>query len=80
MIKSGVVMTACVAALLLAGCGSDREAESESAAGEGRDETRLIRNTENIGYSGNAIGGKVDDALDANEARTDQLDQQLGEE
>lgn len=80
MTRPLAVLTAGIAALLLAGCGSDREAASESAAGEGRDETGLIRNTENIGYSGNAIGGKVDEALDANDARTDQLDQQLGEE
>lgn len=80
MIKLVPVLAACIAMLSLVGCGSDREAESGSAAAEGRDETRLIRNTENIGYLGNAIGGKVDDALDANDSRTGQLDQQLGEE
>lgn len=63
--------------LLVACSGKDDREAAASAAGEGREETRLIRNTENIGVSGNAIGAKVDGALDANAERADQLDQQL---
>jgi hypothetical protein len=67
------------AAIVLAACGSSSQEEETraSAAEEGRDETRLIRNTENIGVAGNAVGRKLDGALDANEQRSDQLDQQL---
>lgn len=79
--KSPSISSMCLALCLLAGCGSgSKEANPDRAADEGRDETRLIRNTENIGYSGNAVGAKVDAALDANQARTEQLDQQLGGE
>lgn len=56
---------------------SDESGQRESRAEEGRIETQGIRNTENIGYSGNAIGDKLDAALDANDARTDNLDRQL---
>lgn len=70
------------AVLLASGCdgSSVPEPKTQDAAGEGREETGLIRNTENFGYSGNAIGDKVDHALDANDQRTQQLDRQLGEE
>ena len=70
----------CAAALaLVAACSPkvDEDGNRESLAGEGREETRGIRNTENIGYAGNAIGAKVDAALDANDQRTDTLDRQL---
>lgn len=69
----------CLLAGLLAGCGGagDEAGERESRAGEGRAETRNIRNTENIGYAGNAIGAKVDEALDLNDNRKSELDRQL---
>lgn len=44
---------------------------------EGRAETQPIRNTEAIGVEGNAIGDKVDAALDANDARKAELDKAL---
>lgn len=66
------------ALLLLAGCGQrDDSGKIESRAGQGREETRGIRNTENIGYAGNAIADKLDGALDANDARKGELDRQL---
>jgi len=66
-------------ASLLAACGvpEDESGKRQSLAGEGREETRSIRNTENIGYSGNAIADKVDGALDANDQRVDELNKQL---
>lgn len=70
-----------MSAVLLSACGAgESEPKAEHAAGEGREETGLIRNTENVGQSGDAIADKVDRALDANEQRTEQLDRQLGEE
>lgn len=65
--------------LLLAGCGSGEQTEGkrESLAGEGRAETSGIRNVENIGMPGNAVGAKVDHALDLNDQRKDELDRQL---
>lgn len=55
-----------LAAALLAGCG-DEPPPSEPKPPEGRAETRAIRNTEAVGYSGGAIADKVDTALDQNE-------------
>lgn len=70
----------CASALsLVAACSPkvDQDGKRQSLAGEGREETKGIRNTENIGYAGNAIGAKVDAALDANDQRTETLDRQL---
>ncbi len=64
------------AALLLGACGKHEEPVADREP-QGREETRGIRNTEAIGYSGNAIADKVDGALDANDARKAQLDQQI---
>lgn len=67
--------------LALAACGGSDEAQPKaSAAAEGREETRLIRNTANIGYDGNAIGAKVDGALQASEDRPEQLQKSLDEQ
>lgn len=70
----------CASALtLVAACSPkvDEDGKRQSLAGEGREETQGIRNTENIGYAGNAIGAKVDAALDANDKATENLDRQL---
>ena len=40
---------------------------------EGREETRGIRNTREIGVSGDAIADRVDSALDANEAHAQRM-------
>lgn len=70
----------------LAACGGDDANPNEpgrqvkSRAGEGRKETAGIRNTENIGYAGNAIGAKVDQAIEINESRPADLEKQLDEQ
>lgn len=63
----------------LAGCVAPEgeDGQRESRAGEGRDETATIRNTENLGYSGNAVGGKIDGVLQLNDNRPADLDRQL---
>jgi hypothetical protein len=40
---------------------------------QGREETRNIRNTDAIGYSGAAVADRVDGALDAAERRQQEL-------
>ena len=57
--------------LLLSACGSHESNASTSL--EGREETRNIRNTQAIGYSGEAIADQIDAALDANDARNERL-------
>ncbi len=58
---------------LLAACSKPAEPAADEAKPQGREETRGIRNTEAIGYSGNAVADKVDSALDANDQRMEQL-------
>ena len=53
------------------------DGQRESRAGDGRDETATVRNTENLGYSGNAIGGRVDAVLELNDNRPADLDRQI---
>lgn len=64
-----------VIVLLLSACGGSPEDPVAESREAGRQETQLIRNTESIGYSGDAIGGKVDGALNANDDRRRQLDE-----
>jgi hypothetical protein len=59
-------------ALLLAACSSDEPPPAEQKAPAGRAETQSIRNTEAVGYSGDAVADKVDDALKKNEERAKQ--------
>ena len=56
-------------ALVLAACGQDEPPPPEKKP-QGRAETQSIRNTEAVGYSGNAIADKVDTALDKNDEAT----------
>lgn len=56
-----------IASLLLGACSSGDEPPPPKKAPEGRAETRAIRNTEAVGYSGKAIADKVDKALKAND-------------
>lgn len=77
---SQTLFPALVLLTLLSACNpppEDENGKRKSRAGEGREETSTIRNTENIGYSGNAIGAKVDQALDTNDNRKADLDKQL---
>lgn len=55
-------------ALLAAGCGGEEPPPPEPREPQGRAETRSIRNTDAVGYSGSAVADKVDGALTANEA------------
>lgn len=70
-------------ALLVSGlwaCGAskdDADKAPPTRAGAGRPETAGIRNTENIGYAGNAIGKKVDSVLDANDKAVEEMDKKL---
>lgn len=59
-------------AALLTGCGNSEPREQRVE--EGREETRSIRNTESIGYAGEAIADKVDAALDANDRKVQQAE------
>ena len=64
--------------LLLAACGSSEpDTTASTPTHEGREETRAIRNTEAIGYSGDAIADKVDAALDANDEHKKKLDEAI---
>lgn len=65
-----------VAAVSLAACGKQPEVPKPGEP-QGRAETQAIRNTEAVGYAGDAIANKVDGALDANDARKDQLDKAM---
>lgn len=65
-----------VLALFLTACGAPEEPAAEKEAPEGRAETRNIRNTDAIGYSGSQIADKVDATLDASDARKRQLEEE----
>ncbi|TJY59935.1 hypothetical protein E4T66_12190 [Sinimarinibacterium sp. CAU 1509] len=74
------VIGLCVA-LLIGGCdGADRGNRPVPKAEQGREETQGIRNTEAVGYAGDAIADKVDAALDANDERKQQLDAEIDEQ
>lgn len=60
--------------LLLSACEPHDPQPVDPQAPEGREETQAIRNTEAIGYAGDAVADKVDAALDANDQRKAQLD------
>lgn len=64
-------------AILFAACNQPPETAAAPAEPQGREETRTIRNTEAIGYSGDAIANKVDSALDTNDQRKEQLDKEM---
>ncbi len=57
----------------IAACGKQPELPKPGEP-QGRTETQGIRNTEAIGYAGNAVADKVDAALEANDQRKDALD------
>lgn len=61
--------------MLLAAC--TRPPEPPKGEPRGRAETQGIRNAEVLGYSGADIAKKVDGALDANDARKQNLDAEL---
>lgn len=61
----------------LAACGQKPEVPNKPPEPQGRAETQGIRNTEAVGYAGNAIADKVDGALNANDQRTGELDKAI---
>ncbi|MGH8446503.1 MAG: hypothetical protein ACREVL_14620 [Solimonas sp.] len=75
MKRSMVMGLACTLALL-AGCHpKDKPQHVDEQPPQGREETRGIRNTEAVGYAGDAIADKVDKVLDANDAAKQKIDQ-----
>lgn len=60
----------------LAACGAPEEPPAEKKQPQGRAETRSIRNTDAVGYSGSEIADKVDGALNANDERNKQLEKE----
>ena len=56
-----------IVAVVLVACSQDEPPPEPKAEPQGRAETQSIRNTDAVGYSGGAIAGKVDTALDQNE-------------
>ena len=61
---------------MLAACSSKDEPPPPPKEKQGRAETQSIRNTEAIGYSGNAIANKVDDALNKNDEQVKKAQKQ----
>lgn len=76
MNRLAIIVSFAVAAVVLGACGKQPEAPKPGEP-QGRAETQPIRNTEAVGYAGDAIANKVDGALDANAARTQELDKAL---
>lgn len=68
-----------IASLLLGACNSNDESPPPKKAPEGRAETRSIRNTEAVGYSGKAIADKVDSALKANDEQVKKAEKESEE-
>ena len=77
--NNGYAPFALVGALLLAACSHDEPPPPPKKEKQGRAETQSIRNTEAIGYSGNAIANKVDDALNKNDQQVRKAEQQSTE-
>jgi len=75
--KTSIICAAAVSALLLTACHPKDRPEHVDEPQRGRDETQGIRNTEAIGYAGNAIGDKVDAALDANDQAKQKMDEAI---
>ena len=67
--------------LILAACSAPEEPPPpEEKPPQGRAETQSIRNTEAIGYSGNAVADKVDAALTKTEERKEETDRAAEEQ
>lgn len=68
-----------ITALTLSACGSSEDKAAPPKPKQGREETKNIRATDAIGYSGSAIANKVDSTLNTNDARQQKLDEANGE-
>ena len=64
-----------VLALALGACSSKEQPPPPEKPPEGRAETQSIRNTEAVGYGGDAVADKVDDALNKTEEATKKNEQ-----
>lgn len=64
--------------LLIAGCSSPTAPEAKDAEKyQGREETKSLQNADNIGYDGTGIQKKLDKALDQNDQRASDLNNQI---
>lgn len=71
-----LALSLAVVTVSLAACGKQPEAPKPGEP-QGRAETEALRNTEAVGYAGDAIANKVDGALETNDARKAELDAAL---
>jgi len=71
-----LALSLAVVAVSLAACGKQPEAPKPGEP-QGRAESQPIRNTEAVGYAGDAIANKLDGALEANDARKAELDKAM---
>jgi PBP1b-binding outer membrane lipoprotein LpoB len=78
-VKTKIFGVLVATAFLLAAC-SDDETRRVEREQKGREETRSIRHTEAVGYSGDAIADKVDSALDKSEERDARMRQEVEEQ
>jgi len=60
-------------ALTLAACSAPPDEPKAEQERVGREETQTIRNTKEIGMSGDAIANRVDGALDASEKHAEEM-------
>jgi len=67
-------------ATFLVACGGDEPPPPPKQEPQGRAETRSIRNTEAVGYSGNAIANKIDNALNKQDEQVKKAQQQSEEQ
>jgi hypothetical protein len=76
-----ILMTACALALSgsLAGCGKPPE-ERAKVPDTGRKETRVIEAADGIGYGNAGVRKKVDQVLDTNDQRVDQLNESIDQQ
>lgn len=59
--------------LALTACGAPTDEPKVETERVGREETQTIRNTKEIGMSGDAIANRVDGALDASEKHAEEM-------
>lgn len=78
--KTRLSLYLCAALLgsVVSGCG--KPPEEGAVADTGRKETRSLEAVDSIGYAGSGVRKKVDTALDANDERTDTLDQAIDQD
>lgn len=78
MNKSLNYITVIATSIICSAC-SPPDKSKDHKVEQGREETRTIRNTKSIGYSGNAIANKVDSALTSSEESAKKTEDALKE-